>query len=1345
MDKNEKKDAKNPRVGANPLSVACFAWLWKIFQIGYKRELEETDLFSPLDSHNSRVIGESLEKIWRQEENDSKTKSKSSKSKPRLWKALAKCFGKEMIVVGLVQAIMEFLVTLPQPIVLGKLLRYFNGKNTMTENEAYIWAGLFTFLYIFKCPFYHLSIHSMIHLGMKVRVSCCSLIYRKVLRISKSSEADATAGQIVNLLSNDVNTLDYALPFFHYIWIAPIQLLVIAYIIYDEVDLPALTGIGLYLLIIPLQGYIGKFVAKLTLQAAYKTDKRLRIMNEIIGGVQVIKMYAWEKPFSRLVDKSREKEISAIRKNAFLDAVAMAFESYAPRVCIFVTVVTYALLGNAITAEKVFMISAFYNDMRYSLSIAFPLGIQRIAKAMASIKRIEDFMELEEIHHLKSEESKKHTNGFYSKNTSLSTSDIGVSVNGETAKWSRDTHEKPRNISFNAQNENVSAIVDQNTKPEIAVTIKNATAKWSKDSSDDTLKNINFSAKRGELTAIIGQVGAGKTSLFNVILQELPLISGKLEVHGKVVYVSQEPWIFASSIRQNILFGQPMNKGRYDKVLRVCQLEKDFIMFPHKDQTIIGEKGINLSGGQRARINLARAVYAEADVYLLDDPLSAVDAHVGRSLFEECVCDYLKEKTIILVTHQLQYLNSVDRVYVLSNGRVEVEGSFQALRNSGLDFLSVLQATEETEEKEEDEKDVKSLMSEAELGDVTSDHEREEVAEHRTTGKISSQVYWSYFKAVGSLSFVLLMLGLSIVQQIIASSGDYFVSYWVNVEEARNISDNISTYLNYTEEEMKDRLWYVYVYSGLIVATVISVYVRTFVYFEMCLMSSKNLHSSMFYNIIRATMSFFHTNPSGRIMNRFSKDIGLVDRYLPLSMNDVLEIFLFLVAVMIMTTIVNFWLVIPTVITGFLFYFLKSIYIKTSRSVKRLEGITRSPVFSHLSATLQGLITVRAFKAQELLTKEFDNHQDHHSASWYLYFSCSRAFGYYLELICSIYVGIVIYSFLLLAGEKAVGDVGLIITQCILLSGMLQWGIIQTAELENQMTSVERVLEYTKVPQEPPLESEPDKKPPLEWPTSGRVEFKNVGLRYSVGGELVLKNLSFVVEPNEKVGIVGRTGAGKSSLIAALFRLANIEGEIYIDGVQTGNLGLHDLRSKISIIPQEPLLFAGTLRENLDPFEEFTDEMLWQCLSEVELKDDVADAGLYGKVTDGGANFSVGQRQLLCLARAIVRNNKILVLDEATANVDPQTDGLIQKTIRKRFKDCTVFIIAHRLNTVMDCDKFIVMDAGHMVEFDHPFLLLDKRKGYLYEMVQQTGSEMADVLIKMAESSYQNKMPNQNM
>ncbi|XP_051154775.1 ATP-binding cassette sub-family C member 4-like [Leptopilina boulardi] len=1319
MNKNEKREARNPREGANPLSILSFAWLWKTFKIGCKRELEQTDLFSPLDSHASQIIGDKLEKQWQYDSN--KCKKGKKKTKPKLWKSLAKCFGTNIIVVGIVQFILEFILTIPQPIILGKILQYFNGTGTVTKTEAYYWAGLFTFLFALRSPFFHLSVHSMLHLGMKIRVSCCSLIYRKVLRTSKSAEACSSAGQIVNLLTNDVNSLDYALPFFHYIWMSPIMLIIIAYIIFIQIELPALTGIALYVLIIPLQGLLGKFVPKLAMQSAYRTDKRLRLMNEIIGGVQVIKMYAWEKPFSHLVDKARLKEVSAIRKNYFIDAFAMAFESYAPRLCVYVTILTYALLGNAIVAEKVFMIAAFYNEMRYSMSIAFPLGIQRLAKALASIKRIEEFMELEEIQQSLLDDLANSNNGYLANNK-----DIVLTLDANNLTMDNNKIDDKKNENFPITN----GMTLVNNNSQIVVNLQNASAKWEQSSTELNLKSINFTAKRGALTAVVGQVGSGKTSLFHAILKELPLTSGNLHVQGKVVYVSQEPWIFASSIRQNILFGSPMDKKRYDKVIRVCQLETDFMMFPHKDQTIIGEKGINLSGGQRARINLARAVYSEADVYLLDDPLSAVDTHVGRSLFEKCICKYLKGKTRILVTHQLQFINSADNVYILNNGSVQISGTFQELKKSELDFLSVLQATEE-EEKEKDDNKEMSIINDTIAEDITSEEEREEIAEHRTFGKISHKVYGAYFKAVGNYWIVALVFGILILCQIMLSGSDFLLSKWVDAE-TQEMKVNTTILPLPTSE----RNFYIYIYSGLIGGAVIIVYLKSLLYFDMCLRSSRNLHSNMFYNILRATMSFFHTNPSGRIMNRFSKDIGQVDKYLPFSLNDVLEIAAFLIAVLTMTFSINYWLIIPTVCIAIIFYFLKAIYIKTSRSVKRLEGITRSPVFSHLSATLNGLTTIRAFRAQQLLTKEFDNHQDVHSASWYLFFSCSRAFGYYLELICNMYVALVIYSFLVLSDGDTVGKVGLIITQTTMLAGMLQWGIVQTAELENQMTAVERIMEYTKIPKEPSLESSDENKPPSIWPDMGRVEFRNVCLSYTHGGDLVLKHLSFVVKPTEKIGIVGRTGAGKSSLINALFRLSYMEGEIYIDGIGISKLGLHDLRSKISIIPQEPLLFAGTLRENLDPFEEYTDDEIWDSLDEVELKQAVVDSGLYGKVSDGGANFSIGQRQLLCLARAIVRKNKILVLDEATANVDPQTDGLIQKTIRKRFENCTVFIIAHRLNTVMDCDKFIVMDAGHMVEFDHPYLLLQKEEGYLHEMVQHTGPEMALVLTKMAEASY---------
>lgn len=405
-----------------------------------------------------------------------------------------------------------------------------------------------------------------------------------------------------------------------------------------------------------------------------------------------------------------------------------------------------------------------------------------------------------------------------------------------------------------------------------------------------------------------------------------------------------------------------------------------------------------------------------------------------------------------------------------------------------------------------------------------------------------------------------------------------------------------------------------------------------------------------------------------------------------------------------------------------------------------MEGVARSPVFDHLGATLQGLTTIRAFSAQEIVTTEFDDRQDSHTSTWFILITISRAFGLYIEVFCLLYIALLMITFLVFEQLAVVGNIGLVITQFTAITGTLQWGMRQTAELENQITCVERILEYSNLEEEPFLDSKPDEKPPEEWPTKGLVEFKDVRLRYGPKSAYALKGINFVIRPKEKVGVVGRTGAGKTSLTSALFRLAYIEGEILIDGIPTDKIALHDFRSKISIIPQEPVLFAGSLRRNLDPFDEYSDAVLWEALEQVEFKEAIADmaAGLNSKVAEEGANFSVGQRQLLCLVRALVRNNKIMVLDEATANVDPQTDALIQKTVRKKFVDCTVFTIAHRLNTIMDSDKVLVMDQGNLVEFDHPYVLLQK-KGYFYSMVQKTGDVMANSLLETAKNCFYNK------
>ncbi|CAL7941040.1 unnamed protein product [Xylocopa violacea] len=1327
--KAERK--KNPREGANPLSNLTFAFTLPTFWIGCRRDLEVTDLYKPLKEHTSSYLGTKITRIWQKEyetyekqkrlndENESTDKKYHGKKKlkqPSLIRVLIKCFGAQIMLYGIILAVLEITLRVLQPIFLGQLLQYYSTV-AMTKNDAYLYATgviLCSALLIFVIHPYMMGI---LHMGMKMRVACCTLIYRKALKLSRTALGETTIGQAVNLLSNDVNRFDVAIIHLHYLWIGPLETFIITYFMYQEVEVSALFGVAILLMFIPLQGYLGKKSSIFRLKTAMRTDERVRLTNEIITGIQAIKMYTWEKPFANLIDMARRREISVIRSMSLIRGITMSFIMFTTRMSLFVTILAYISYDRKITAEKVFMLQAYYNVLRQTMTVYFPQGITQMAELLVSVKRLQNFMMYEEIDRRNEDERRSQAE---SKN------------------------ETKKNDVNSIQEDVPEEVKTSKYKDENIITLHNASAKWLSYEQEDTLKNINIKIKPGELVAVVGQVGSGKSSLLNVILKELPLKSGTIQVNGKIAYACQEPWLFAGSVRQNILFGRKMDQHRYDRVVKACQLRRDFSLLPYGDRTIVGERGISLSGGQRARINLARAVYAENEMYLLDDPLSAVDAHVGKHIFEECVVKYLKGKTRILVTHQLQFLRNVDRIIVLKDGEIQAEGSYNELASVGIDFGRLLANEPDENEPSGSAPPSRSTSRNASItslsslkSNLTEKDDPVEVAETRTKGKISGKVYTGYLKAGGNCCVIATVLVLCILAQGSASGSDLFISQWVNMEEK---------YVNETSDGRIVEDWKgpisrnvcIYVYSALIVFTVIITLTRSITFFTSCMKASVRLHDRMFRSISRATMRFFNTNTSGRVLNRFSKDMGAIDELLPMALIDCLQIGLSLVGIIVVVAIANYWLLIPTVLIGILFYYVRVFYVATSRSIKRLEGVTRSPVFGHLNATLQGLPTIRAFEAAEILTKEFDQHQDLHSSAWYIFISSSRAFAFWLDFLCVVYICLVTLSFLVLndeiGGSKEGGSVGLAITQSIGLTGMFQWGMRQSTELENQMTSVERVLEYTNVESEPPLESAPDKKPKETWPEEGKVEFKNVSLRYDPAEAPVLKNLNFMIYPQEKIGIVGRTGAGKSSLIAALFRLAYMDGVIEIDGVKSNEIGLHDLRSKISIIPQEPFLFSGPLRKNLDPFENYSDHMLWQALEEVELK----EMGLEAHINEGGSNLSVGQRQLVCLARAIVRNNPILVLDEATANVDQQTDELIQKTIRTKFARCTVLTIAHRLNTVMDSDRILVMDAGNAVEFDAPHVLVQKN-GYLNSMISETGPAMAEALREIARESYENR------
>ncbi|XP_034942593.1 probable multidrug resistance-associated protein lethal(2)03659 [Chelonus insularis] len=668
---------------------------------------------------------------------------------------------------------------------------------------------------------------------------------------------------------------------------------------------------------------------------------------------------------------------------------------------------------------------------------------------------------------------------------------------------------------------------------------------------------------------------------------------------------------------------------------------------------------------------------------------------------------------------------------------------------------------------------ISSRTSEASYTDAdTEDYHdncfKMDTIEATSKGVIQGSILIKYFTSGCSWGLIITVGLFFILTQCTTSGVDYFISILVNEEESRYKSHftsrnhtlpiNTSNYIdNYN---ITPALKYIYIYSGLVLSIFVIGIIRSFVFFQFCVNNSQSLHDQAFGALIRTSMRFFDTNSSGRILNRFSKDIGAIDEQLPKALLDSGQIIALMVASLIIVCVVNPFFLIAILIIVFIFYWLRKIYLKTSKNVKRLEGMMRSPVFTHLNTTINGLRTIRACGAQNVLTAEFDILQDRHTSSWYMFLATSIAFAFASDIFCFLFITAITFSFLLFDFGISGAEVGLAISTVLAITRKIQFGMRQGAEVTNQMMSVERVLEYSLLPPEENIaEDKPTKKDkkkglqvtsktvhaPENWPTEGCIKFQNVFMRYSEEEQPVLKGLELVIKPREKVGIVGRTGAGKSSLISALFRLAKVEGVIDIDGVDTGSIYLEELRKKISIIPQDPVLFSGTLRKNLDPFNEFQDSLLWAALEEVELKEAFTGSnGLESRVFDRGTNFSAGQRQLVCLARAILRNNKILMLDEATANVDPHTDGLIQRTIRKKFANCTVLTVAHRLNTIMDSDKVLVMEKGRMVEFDHPYILLKNDFGHFTSLVKETGRAMTEQLTRIAKQAYDYKQNERN-
>ncbi|KXJ70399.1 probable multidrug resistance-associated protein lethal(2)03659 [Aedes albopictus] len=1320
-----QRKPENPLQTASFISQRTFWWLKDIFRAGHRKEITEDLLYSALPEHRSEQLAARFDRLWAQE---------LRRPQPKLLRALWRGFGAVTLFWAVMYSLVESTVVVSRPLLLGGLIAYFSPNQTeISEREAYGYAaGVITSSLIPVITF-HPYILFIFQIGLKLRVGCSCLIYNKSLKLTKSVTAsEGLNGKILNLLTNDVSRFEPALAFVYNLWKGPLESLLIGYLIYTELGFAGLLGMAFLLSFLPLQAWIGKKAATFRMRAAKRTDVRVRFMNEIIQGIQVIKMYTWENSFAKMVDDVRRKEVKALRGSAYVRATLISF-FVVSRISVFLSLLSYIYTGNAITARQVFILANYYSMLHDSMVHYYSLAITCCSEALISVVRIQEFLLTPEGKMGSVQGAVEESNG-------------SILIEDEEKKKAKSNGLVPNGLVNEEEVEKLlqsKRLVKLNSDKKNIV-MEDVTARWviSEDESNAGVTSVSTTVESGRLCVVIGPVGSGKTTLLQVVLGELEVDQGTVQVNGSISYAAQEPWLFDSSVRSNILFVEEYDEQRYLEVVRVCALERDFQLFPHGDQTIVGERGISLSGGQKARVNLARAIYKKSDIYLLDDPLSAVDTHVGKQIFEMCIKGFLADKAVTLVTHQLQYLNDVQHVILMNGGQIEAQGPYREIKKTMID--SILAMTPE-ESPEEDKLNIRKISTDSEMIDLNQKKQIEE-KESQGEGTVGFSVYKTYITAINSWVWILFISALILLAQVSVSSVDYFLAQWVNWEESlgkvnqdvvyrkeNQTTDGLAEPVNHVSERQQ----HIQIYAILIAVFIYLIIQRTFSFFYAALRISTNLHDRMFHSLTRATMHFFNSNSSGRILNRFSKDIGAIDTSLPMSLHECLTIFLEITAVVVLVSIVNYWFLVPTAVIATIMYLLRRIYLNTSRVVKRIESVNRSPIYAHLNATLQGLATIRACDAQSILRREFTDHLDVNTSAWFIFVTATRAFALWLDFVCVIYIALVTMSFLVTEGDYLGGSVGLAISQALTLIGMCQWGMRQSAELENEMVSVERVREYVDLPVESGQEAGSVNSLKGDcWPNEGMVEFVDVDLRYSESGENVLKSVNFSIRAKEKVGIVGRTGAGKSSLIHALFRLAPYDGTIRIDGVDTKTLGLQDLRRKISIIPQDPVLFSGTLRSNLDPFGESCDAELWSALDQVELKQVVNSlgGGLDCKMSDGGSNFSMGQRQLVCLARAILRNNRILVLDEATANVDSETDRLIQTTIRTRFADCTVLTIAHRLHTIMDSDRVLVMDAGRVVEFGHPRdLLRGADGGYLRWLVDQMGAESAVLLGRIAE------------
>ncbi|CAN6693746.1 unnamed protein product [Malus baccata var. baccata] len=1234
---------------ASIISKTFWIWMNPLLSKGYKSPLKVDEIPSLSPEHKAEVMSVLFESKWPkpQEKSDHPVRT-----------TLLRCFWKEIAFTASL-AVIRLCVLYVGPVLIQSFVDYTAGIRTSPFEGYYLVLILLCAKFVEVLTTHQFNFNSQ-KLGMLIRSTLITSLYKKGLRLSCSARQAHGVGQIVNYMAVDAQQLSDMMLQLHSIWMMPVQLTIALALLYNTLGAAAITAVIGVMCILVFVVLGARRNNRFNFNVMKNRDSRMKATNEMLNYMRVIKFQAWEDYFNKRIQAFRDSEFSWLTKFFYSINANVVVMWCTPVLISTLTFGTALLLGVQLDAGTVFTTTTIFKILQEPIR-AFPQSMISISQAIISLGRLDRFM-----------------------------------------------------MSRELVEESVERVEDCDSR--IAVEVKDGAFSWDDESNEEALKNININVNKGELTAIVGTVGSGKSSLLASILGEMHKLSGTVRVCGKTAYVAQTSWIQNGTIEENILFGMPMDRERYREVVRVCCLEKDMEMMEFGDQTEIGERGINLSGGQKQRIQLARAVYQNCDIYLLDDVFSAVDAHTGSEIFKECVRGALKNKTALLVTHQVDFLHNVDLILVMRDGMIVQAGKYNDLLNSGLDFKELVAAHETSMELVEMStadpsksshgpqisQQLSSKREEANGENSSLDQPKSDKAssklikeEEKETGKVSLHIYKVYCTEAYGWGGVVVVLSLSLMWQASQMSGDYWLSYETAAKRAASFKPSE----------------FIIVYAIIACVSFVVVLIRALVVMFVGLKTAQTFFKQILHSILHAPMSFFDTTPSGRILSRASTDQTNIDLFLPFIMGVTIAMYFTVLGIFIIICQYSWptvFLLIPLV---WLNVWYRGYYLASSRELTRLDSITKAPVIHHFSESISGVMTIRSFRLQSLFSKENIKRVNANLRMDFHNNGSNEWLGFRLEMLGSLLLCVsAIFMILLPSSIIKPENVGLTLSYGLSLNGVLFWAIYLSCFVENRMVSVERVKQFTNIPSEAAWKIV-DRVPPPNWPSHGNVELKDLQVRYRPNTPLVLKGISLNIFGGEKIGVVGRTGSGKSTIIQVFFRLVEPSGgRIIIDGIDTTTIGLHDLRSRFGIIPQEPVLFEGTVRSNIDPVGMYSDEEIWKSLERCQLKEVVAakPEKLNSLVADNGDNWSVGQRQLLCLGRVMLKHSRLLFMDEATASVDSQTDAVIQRIIREDFAACTIISIAHRIPTVMDCNRVLVVDAGLAREFEAPSRLLER-------------------------------------